>query len=182
MLSKKRYNHSINVADTCFRLAEVYGEDLIKAYTAGILHDIMKEQSPETLLSRVVTSKLHPDPVELLTPALWHAIAGAAYAKQTLGIHDKDIINSIRFHTVGRANMSDLEKIVYLGDLISKDRSFPDVSQFRAYAFELLAPHSAQSAGVYIAYIFKFRFFRCFVHYGRVFFDWVNHDFARSAD
>lgn len=135
-MSKKRFNHSLNVADMCFRLAQAYGEDSIKAYTAGILHDIMKEQPPEDLALRTKLSGLSPDPVELTTPALWHAVAGAAYVRDELGIADSDLINAIRFHTIGRENMSVLEKIVYLGDLVSKDRQFDDIEKYRDLAFE----------------------------------------------
>jgi len=136
VLSKKRFNHSLNVADMCFQLAQAYGEDSIKAYTAGILHDIMKEQPPEDLEMRVKLSRLSPDPVELVTPALWHAVAGAAYVRDELHIADGELINAIRFHTIGRANMTVLEKIVYLGDLVSKDRQFDDVEKYRELAFK----------------------------------------------
>jgi len=134
-LSKKRFNHSLNVADMCFRLAQAYGEDSIKAYTAGILHDIMKEQPPEDLEMRVKLSGLSPDPVELVTPALWHAVAGAAYVRDEFH-EDGDLINAIRFHTIGRDNMSVMEKILYLGDLVSKDRQFDDVEKYRESAFK----------------------------------------------
>ncbi|MDR0197664.1 MAG: bis(5'-nucleosyl)-tetraphosphatase (symmetrical) YqeK [Oscillospiraceae bacterium] len=133
MLSKKRYVHSVNVADMCVYLAKRYGEDAGRAYTAGILHDIMKERPPEELLERAAGSGLSPDPVELAVPALRHAVAGGHYAKSELGITDGDVINSIRFHTIGRANMTLLEKIVYLGDLVSKERDFPDVEKHRDY-------------------------------------------------
>lgn len=46
---------------------------------------------------------------------------------ENLGIKDIDILNAVRYHTAGRADMSMLEKIVYLGDLTSADRSYKDV-------------------------------------------------------
>ena len=45
-LSENRFVHSLNVADAAVLLAEKYGADAKKAYTAGILHDIMKEEKP----------------------------------------------------------------------------------------------------------------------------------------
>ena len=42
-LSKKRFKHSINVAEECFKLAERYGADKNRCYLAGLLHDIMKD-------------------------------------------------------------------------------------------------------------------------------------------
>lgn len=74
------------------------------------------------------------DPVEKEYPALWHAIAGAAFVRDELGIRDQDILNAIRYHTMARANMSMLERIVYVGDLISADRSYKDVDRMRKLA------------------------------------------------
>lgn len=135
-LSKKRFTHSVNVADMCFRLATVHGADTVKAYTAGILHDIKKEEMPVAMKKLVILSDLNVHRIEIETPALWHSIAGAAYIRDTLKISDPDIINSVRYHTVGRAEMSVLEKIVYLGDLVSADRTYKDVEKFRSLSVE----------------------------------------------
>ena len=74
--------------------------------------------------------------MELASKKTWHGIAATYYVRDILGITDEDILNSIRFHTVGRADMSKLEKIVYLGDLVSAERSYPDVEKYRKYAME----------------------------------------------
>lgn len=138
MMGKKRYNHSCNVADMCVKLADIFGEDKQKAYLAGILHDIRKEASPEELKNEMELSGYYIDPAERLSKGTWHGIAGAYYVKNTLKIEDEDILNAIRFHTVGRAEMSRLEKIVYLGDLVSAERDFKDVEKYRRYALENL--------------------------------------------
>ena len=57
---------------------------------------------------------------------------------ENLGIKDIDILNAVRYHTAGRADMSMLEKIVYLGDLTSADRSYKDVEKYREMSFENL--------------------------------------------
>ncbi|MBO5103690.1 MAG: nicotinate-nucleotide adenylyltransferase, partial [Ruminococcus sp.] len=54
------------------------------------------------------------------------------------GIEDIDILNSVRFHTVGRAGMTRLEEIVYLGDLVSADRDYKDVDRMRKIAYTSL--------------------------------------------
>lgn len=136
LMGKKRFTHSVNVADMCFKLATIHGEDSVKAYTAGILHDIHKEIDPELMKREVLASGMNVDPVELDTQKLWHGIAGAYFCKTELKIDDEDIINAIRYHTVGRANMSKLEKIVYLGDLVSMERDYPEVEKFRKFTME----------------------------------------------
>lgn len=133
-LSSKRYNHSLNVAEECRRLALKYGEDPDKAYFAGLLHDIRKEIPVEEQKALVIESGFSVCREELETHSLYHAIAGAYFIKKEFGIEDLDIINAVRFHTVGRAGMTRLEEIVYLGDLISADRDYKDVDKMRKLA------------------------------------------------
>lgn len=135
-LSKKRFNHSMNVAEACYKLAERYGADKKRCYMAGLLHDIMKEEDKAVQREMTVNSRLAPDPAECECPALWHAVAGAAYCRDTLGIDDLEIIRAIRFHTIGCAEMSLLEKIVYLGDMISAERDYKDVDKFRKICYD----------------------------------------------
>lgn len=135
-LSKKRFNHSMNVAEACFDLAERYGADKKRCYLAGLLHDVMKEDSKEKQREMTIASGLSPDPAECETPALWHAVAGAVFVRDELNISDEEIIRAIRFHTIGCAEMSLLEKIVYLGDMISEDRDYKDVDKFRDFCYD----------------------------------------------
>ncbi|MBO7472767.1 MAG: nicotinate-nucleotide adenylyltransferase [Ruminococcus sp.] len=134
-LTVKRYTHSLNVATECKKLAEKYGEDPDKAYFAGLLHDICKELPEEEQKALVLESGFTVCREEMETRSLLHGIAGAYYIKKEFGIEDIDILNSVRFHTVGRAGMSRLEEIVYIGDLISAERDYKDVDKMRRLAY-----------------------------------------------
>ena len=134
-LSAKRYQHSVNVADECRKLAEKYGEDPDKAYFAGLLHDICKELPEDEQRELVVKSGFAVCREEMETRSLLHGIAGAYFVKKEFGIEDIDIINAIRFHTVGRAGMSRFEEIVYLGDLVSAERDYKDVDKMRKLVY-----------------------------------------------
>ena len=137
-LSQKRFTHSLNVAEECRKLALKYGEDPDKAYFAGLLHDICKELPDDEQKSLVVESGFAVCREELETRSLWHGIAGAYFVKKEFGVEDIDILNAIRFHTVGRAGMSRLEEIVYMGDLISAERDYKDVDKMRKLAYNNL--------------------------------------------
>lgn len=134
-LSKKRYIHSLNVADESKKLAIKWNEDTEKAYLAGLLHDICKDITPALQKEMVLKSNLSVTKIELNAPPLWHAIAGAWYVENVLNITDKDIINAIRYHTVARSGMTKLEEIVYMADLISVDRVYNDVEKMRKLAY-----------------------------------------------
>ena len=131
-LYKKRFTHSMNVAEACYDLAERFGADKKRCYLAGLLHDVMKEDLPDRQRQMTVDSGMSPDPAEIDTPALWHAVAGAAYVRDRLGINDEEILAGIRFHTIGCAKMTKLEKIVYLADMIEPNRKpYPGLKALR---------------------------------------------------
>ncbi len=131
-LSQKRFVHSMNVAKAAVQLTQRYGGDSEKAYLAGVLHDIMKEEKPETQLQTIKECGIIIDTVTFQGQPLWHAKAGAAYCKTALGITDQDLLNAISYHTTGRAGMSHLEKILYLADYIGEERDYEDVEIMRA--------------------------------------------------
>jgi nicotinate-nucleotide adenylyltransferase len=136
-LSVWRYTHSVNVAAMCKELCEHHGIDAVtsdKIYVAGIFHDIMKEHPDFELRAITLKSDFAPAPEEIATRKLWHAIAGATYVRDILKISDPEILNAIRFHTVCRANMSIVERIVCLADRISIDRTLCE--DVREIAFE----------------------------------------------
>ncbi len=130
-LSDYRFYHSMCVAQSAKELAALYGADCEKAEVAGILHDVMKEASCEEQLEVIEQAGMTITDLEKSEKKFYHQISGAAYVKCVLKIEDEEIINSIRYHTTGRENMSLMEQIVYLADFISADRIYDDVEIMR---------------------------------------------------
>ncbi len=137
-LNEDRFIHSMGVADTAVKLAEKFGGDPDKAYIAGLLHDVMKNESREEQLKIMKKDGIILSQAEKNNPKLWHAMSGAAFLKHELGFTDPDIVNAVRYHTTGRAGMSLLEKIIYTADFISPERNYPDVDVMRSLSFESL--------------------------------------------
>ena len=130
-LDEYRFKHSLSVADRAVVLAQKYGADKDKAYLAGLLHDVTKNKSNDEQLQFFEESAIMLSSVEKASPKVWHAISGAAFLENKLNIKDKDILNAVRYHTTGRAGMSLLEKIIYIADFTSADRTYPDVDVLR---------------------------------------------------
>lgn len=131
LLSDKRYAHSVAVAEQAVRLARMYHVDPEKADTAAIFHDICKEMPRDQQLHWIEKSGIILDSVTQQQPNLWHGPAAVGYLGAVLHIQDPDILNAVRYHTSARAEMSTLEQIIYLADLTSKDRNYPDVDLMR---------------------------------------------------
>lgn len=152
-LTPKRLHHCKCVAEAAEMLARQYGADPEKARLAGLTHDCAKSisfEDQQTLCARY-GKPLRPE--DLAAPPVCHAFAGEAYLALECGVTDPEVLGAVRWHTLGHAGMSLLEECVYVGDLISADRSYPDVERTRA-----LAAQNLHAASMYILeYIFKQR-------------------------
>ena len=130
-LSEHRFVHSLNVANKCAYLAKKYNYDENKAYFCGLIHDVCKNETRENMLQIFERFGIILDNVQMDVDLLWHSIAGALFIQEKFGVVDEEIINAVRYHTTGRKNMTKLDKIVFLADIISADRSFDGVEYLR---------------------------------------------------
>ncbi len=135
-LSAKRYRHSIGVAEEAVRLAKHYGADEKKAYLAGLVHDCAKEIDA-TKAVRLLREEysITPDAMSLQMPRLLHGALGACMAQSRFDIYDTEILDAVRYHTTGKANMSLLAKIIYIADYIEPGRDYKDVDTLRELTY-----------------------------------------------
>ena len=143
-LNPDRYTHSLNVADSAKALALRYGADADKAYTAGLLHDVMKNAPEEEQLLLFRAAGVTLTPLEAANKTLWHSMGAPCFLRLKLGITDDDMLNAVRYHTTGRAGMSTLEKIIFVADYISAERTYNGVDVMRE-----LADRSLEDAMLY---------------------------------
>lgn len=129
-LPESRYNHVLGVLGTAVELAKRFNVPEEKAQVAAILHDVAKFSDRQWMQSVIISQKM--DPLLLDYHAeLWHAPVGAYLASYEFGVNDEDVLNAIRYHTTGRAGMSDLEKIIYVADMVEPNRKFTGVDELR---------------------------------------------------
>ncbi len=135
--NKKRVPHVIGCSDTAERLALKYGADPTDAKRAGILHDVTKALNSQEQLKLCDHYAMILDNFERLNPKLLHAKTGAVIAERIFG-ENPAVCDAIRWHTTGKANMSVLEKIIYLADYMEPNRSFEGVEELRRLTEENL--------------------------------------------
>ena len=133
-LSPKRFTHSVNVMNASIVLAEKHGANLKQAALAGLLHDCAREISNEKLLELSKKFDMNGDHVIFEQPELLHGPVGSKLAKSEYGIIDKSILYAVYYHTIGRENMSLLEKVVFVADYIEPGRKFSGVEEIRKAA------------------------------------------------
>lgn len=130
-LPEKRYIHSLGVADEAKRLALKYGTDADKAYLAGLLHDCAKGIPTDKQVDECDKRGIELDEWTRKCPPVIHGFLGAEIAKTKYGITDAEVLNAIKYHTVGAANMTLLSKIIYIADMTEVNRDFPGVEVLR---------------------------------------------------
>lgn len=135
-LDPMRYEHSLSVSFTSVCLAMRYGYDLHKAELAGLLHDCAKRFTEAEMRSRCEEAGILLTEDERKAPQVIHARYGAYLARKRYGIEDEEILSAIYYHTVGKADMSLLEAIVFTADYIETRRfKAQNLSEIRQLAF-----------------------------------------------
>ena len=126
VLTEQRYRHSIGVMETAVSLAKAWGVSVEKAELAGLLHDCAKDIPHEVQEQMLRNREIPLDRPTAASPQLWHAVLGAELIQEEYGITDPEIISAVRYHTTGRAEMSLLEKIIYVADCVEPNRTYDD--------------------------------------------------------
>mgnify|MGYP002508027106 CR=1 FL=1 len=151
-LTKGRYEHVLRVCDTAEKLALKHGVSAEDARLAALLHDYAKCMAPDTLRTLLIEAD---EDVRLFDfhHELWHGPAGAYLAKRDYGVTNKDVLNAVRYHTTGRANMSLLEKLIFVADLIEPGRQFPGIEKLREAAEQSIEDAMQKCIGHSIQYL-----------------------------
>ena len=134
LLHPNRVAHVLGCRDEAVRMAAHWGEDVTNAARAGILHDITKVlDGPLQLTLCEAYGKVLSD-FSRKYPKTLHALTGSLVAEKIFG-ENEAVVEAICNHTTGRANMSTLEKIIYVADYMEPCRDFPGVEKLRELAY-----------------------------------------------
>lgn len=133
-LPEKRFKHSLRVAETAVKLAEIYDGDKDKANLAGVLHDYCKYDDLSTMYQ---IARQHDLDSELLSYGgeILHGPVCAAIMRSEFGVEDEEVLLAIKNHTTGRKEMTKTEKLVFIADYIEPGRKTPGVEEIRDMAY-----------------------------------------------
>ena len=124
-LTEARWRHTVGVVIFAAENADRLKVRERDAIIAAALHDSAKNLSLDSDELKGLTLP------ENTPPPVVHQYAGAYLSEYVFCINDKDILNAVRYHCSGRENMSPLEKLIYLADLLEDGRSFDEVDELR---------------------------------------------------
>ena len=155
-LKPSRYAHSLGVAQTAQQLAERFGADPAAAYRAGLLHDAAKYMPTQEAFSWCEKAEIVVDEYARTEEALLHAPAGAALAKLYFKEKNPDVINAVRYHTVGSPAITLLGQIIFLADFIEPTRAtFPALEHIRTLAHTDLDAATVAACDSSLSYVMQ---------------------------
>ncbi|GLO66642.1 bis(5'-nucleosyl)-tetraphosphatase (symmetrical) YqeK [Oceanobacillus kimchii] len=134
-LTEHRFAHTLRVMDTAVDLSKRYNESIPNAKLAAIFHDYAK-YFDQTIMRQIIVETDLPNDLLDYHHELWHGPVASHIIKEKYGVQTSDVRNAIKYHTTGRACMSQLEKIIFLADYIEPGRQFPGVEEVREVAYE----------------------------------------------
>ena len=135
LLKPSRVAHVLGCAQTAGELAKRYGVNETDAVRAGLLHDITKALDGQLQLTLCRSYATILDEFSAKNPKTLHALTGSLVAERIFG-ENEAVVQAIRCHTTGKADMNLLEKIIYVADYMEPNRDFPGVEKLRSLAYE----------------------------------------------
>ncbi len=130
-LAPKRFAHSISVSRTAKKLAQLYGSDVSLCTRAGLVHDWDKCYRGQAVFDRAVEMGIELGKGYEHMEALFHSITGAKALERRFPGIDHRILQAVARHTSGAVDMSDVDMIVYISDMIEPLRTYESLDSLR---------------------------------------------------
>jgi len=151
-LSERRYAHTIRVADTAEHLAKTHNLDPERTRLAALIHDAAREMKKDKYLRVAEEWNIPYGDFERENPKLLHGPVAAELSRRELGVEDGEILDAVREHTVGRAEMGDISLALYLADKIEPERDYPSMEKIREMAENDLRAATTEALRTAIAF------------------------------
>lgn len=122
-LHQKRLNHVIGVCEKAVELGERFEftrQEIHDVAIAGLLHDVLKLQPINVLVTKAKLLGLTLSSDDMASPQILHALVGAKWVQKEKFPDNTTLFDAIFYHTTGQANMSDTAILLYVADKIER--------------------------------------------------------------
>ena len=137
-MSDYRFIHTAEVEKMAVRLGNLYAPDKLDILrAAALLHDITKEYGIDAHAELIERGGESLSALDRLSYKTLHARSAVELIKEKYGdFAYSEVLDAVRYHTTGRADMSVCEMIIYLADYIDDSRRFDDCVKLRNYFWD----------------------------------------------
>jgi predicted HD superfamily hydrolase involved in NAD metabolism len=125
------FAHAVRVANTAAAMAATYGVDAEEARLAGLLHDWARDIAGDELTCSAEARGFEVTDLDREVPYLLHARMGEALVRETFPSLPGAVARAVAAHTCGAEGMTDLDRLVYVADMIEPGRDFEGVDDLR---------------------------------------------------
>ena len=146
-MSEKRYIHSLAVVESAKKIGEYcLADKLCELSCAALLHDVAKELDEGEL--RRIIKESYQDSERILSYGVevWHSYAAPCVIKRDFPVFATDeILSATKKHTVGSADMSVFDEIIFISDYVEPGRTYHSCIKVREYLFSSLKPDEMEN-------------------------------------
>ena len=132
-ISSKRLAHSLRVSQSAKDLAVIHNLNDSGLELSGLVHDIAKEQTPDSLKKLGINTDKFDNFWQDYMP-VWHAFIAPELIKVELHYIYEDVKDIIIYHTTGAPNMTREAMALFIADFTEPDRDHPQVEEIRSIA------------------------------------------------
>ena len=152
-LTPERMLHSMGVVITGLELMGSSRKDDVRICLAALLHDIGRPMLPDELRTKIHQYGGQIPEEDESFPQLWHGIYASLILQHELAIKDAELSNAILWHSTAEADMTMLQKIIFLADYIEPTRDFPGIDTLRLLAYNNLDKALSQAIEMKYTYL-----------------------------
>ena len=136
-MSGKRYSHTLGVERCAKKLGELIIPDCVtELRVAALLHDVSKEMPLEEQLCILSEANYRLNDIDLKTKGIIHSFSAPYVIKRDFSRFASDkVLSAVEKHTVGSADMTVFDMIVFISDYIEDTRPYTSCIELREYMF-----------------------------------------------
>lgn len=130
-ISDKRKRHLDGCVEMAYELAGKYEIDTYKAVLAAMFHDYYRELDNKEIIALAISLRVNISEFEIRFPRVLHGKVAASFFEDRGYIIDSEILEAIRFHTLGEAGVGKIAKLLFVVDALEQSRAYEGVETLR---------------------------------------------------
>ncbi len=137
-MSDRRFCHTLGVEAVARKLAAIWlPEQTLEIAAAALLHDVSKEMAEDVQRELILENEPSFSGNDLQCIPALHSFSAPFVVKRDFPIFaTEDILSSIRKHTLGDAEMTVFDEIIFLADFIENSRTYPNAVRTREFVLD----------------------------------------------
>lgn len=132
-ITSKRQKHIESSIKLAYYLCEKYNLDKYKGVLSAWLHDYFRDRSRKEILELAYKYDVKLNKFTKKYPVVLHGDVAVKYFKKQGYKLPKQVLKSIKYHTLGSKKLDDYGKLLFIVDAVEETRSYDGVESLREF-------------------------------------------------